>query len=139
MLGYAAGRIYFPVRQKIYVTCTQECQPRVLTSRHPLSPPPLVTRHARGSAGPDVMPYRQLSQYCYHVCANQVINGDEYLYFGVLDSSSCLCGGSEVFLKDDDAKTEGVCDSQCSREAPDETCGGIDAYDLYRIDRFGAF
>lgn len=49
------------------------------------------------------------------------------------DGRECYCGEDEDFLNSDE---DGVCDSECSADE-DQTCGGVDAYSLYKMDVLG--
>ncbi|CAM9579887.1 unnamed protein product [Ectocarpus sp. 12 AP-2014] len=68
---------------------------------------------------------------CYELCASE-----SSLYFALVEGNVCSCGDEETFvqtfLDSYEEETAGTCNTACSG-SPDETCGGAQAFDLYRI------
>lgn len=58
------------------------------------------------------------------------------LYFALVEGNVCSCGDEDTFIQtfldSYEEQTAGTCDAACPG-SPDETCGGAEAYDLYRI------
>ncbi|CAM9499658.1 unnamed protein product [Ectocarpus fasciculatus] len=70
-------------------------------------------------------------QACYELCAVE-----SSLYFALVEGNVCSCGDDDTFIQtfldSYEEQTAGTCDTACPG-SPDETCGGAEAYDLYRI------